>query len=143
MTTREHLSAPGALLRFVGALILVYATFNPEGVSYYHWALQPLVRGTIGFTALKAVAGIILFIGWLVFGQAARRSLGLKGVLLTLALFAAIVWLLAEWRVLSLGTTRAVGHVVLVVVALLLAVGMSWSHVTRRLTGQVDTDEVA
>ena len=143
MTAREQLSAPGALLRFAGALILVYATFNPEGVSYYHWALQPLVRGTIGFTALKAVAGIVLLIGWLVFGQAARRSLGLKGVLLTLALFAAIVWLLAEWRVLSLGTTRAVVHVVLGVVALLLAVGMSWSHVTRRLTGQVDTDEVA
>ena len=143
MTVREQLNAPGALLRFVGALILVYATFNPEGVSYYHWALQPLVRGTIGFTALKAVAGVVLLIGWLVFVQAARRSLGLKGVLLTLALFAAIVWLLAEWRVLSLGTTRAAGHVVLVVIALLLAVGMSWSHVTRRLSGQVDTDEVA
>jgi hypothetical protein len=143
MTAREHLSAPGALLRFTAALLLVYATFNPEGVSYYHWALQPLVRGTIGFTALKAVAGIVLLIGWLVFVQAARRSLGLKGVLLTLALFAAIVWLLAEWRILSLGTTRAVGHVVLAVVAVLLAVGMSWSHITRRLTGQVDTDEVA
>ena len=60
MTAREQLSAPGALRRFAGALILVYATFNPEGVSYYHSALQPLVRGTIGFTALKAVAGIIL-----------------------------------------------------------------------------------
>ena len=143
MTARDRLSVPGALLRFLGALVLVYATFNPEGVSYYHWAVQPLVRGTAGFTALKAVAGIVLLIGWLVFVQAARRSLGLKGVLLTLALFAAIVWLLAEWRILSLGTTRAVGHVALVVVALLLAVGMSWSHVTRRLTGQVDTDEVA
>jgi hypothetical protein len=142
MTMREQLTAPGALLRFVGALILVYSTFNPEGVSYYHWALQPLVRGTIGFTALKAVAGIVLFIGWIMFVQAARRSLGLKGVLLALALFAALVWLLAEWRVLSLSSTRVVGHVALVVVALLLAVGMSWSHVTRRLTGQVDTDEV-
>ena len=122
MTMREQLSAPGALLRFAAALILVYATFNPEGVSYYHWAIQPLVRGAIGFTALKAVAGIVLLIGWLVFVQAAQRSLGIKGVLVTLALFVAIVWLLAEWRVLSLGNMRAVGHVVLVVIALLLAV---------------------
>ena len=45
MTMREQLSAPGALLRFAAALILVYATFNPEGVSYYHWAIQPFVRG--------------------------------------------------------------------------------------------------
>ena len=44
MTAREQLTAPGALLRFAAALVLVYATFNPEGVSYYHWALQPLVR---------------------------------------------------------------------------------------------------
>ena len=29
-----------------------------------------------------------------------------------------------------------------IAVALVLAVGMSWSHVSRRLTGQLDTDEV-
>ena len=116
--------------------LLAPVVSQPGGwVSWHPWYLA--------YSGVWAVAGIVLLIGWLVFGQAARRSLGLKGVLLTLALFAALVWLLAEWRVLSLGTTRAVGHVVLVVVALLLAVGMSWSHVTRRLTGQVDTDEVA
>jgi hypothetical protein len=32
--------------------------------------------------------------------------------------------------------------IVLVGLSLLLAVGMSWSHIRRRLTGQVDVDEV-
>lgn len=140
---RERLSGKGVLGRLVAALVLVYATFNPEGVSYYHWALQPVIQGTMAVTALKAVAGLLLLIGWIVFLQATRRSLGLKGSLLALALLAALVWLLSEWRILPLGTARAVGHVALVVTALVLAVGMSWSHVTRRLSGQVDTDEVA
>ncbi len=140
---RERLSGLGMLARLGAALVLVYATFNPEGYSFYHWAVQPLIRGTMTFTALKAVAGLVLLIAWIVFLQATRRSLGLKGGLLALALLAALVWLLSEWQVLSLGTSRAVGHVALVVTALILAVGMSWSHVTRRLSGQVDTDEVA
>jgi hypothetical protein len=35
-----------------------------------------------------------------------------------------------------------VGHVVLLAIAILLTVGMCWSYVTRRLSGQVDTDDV-
>jgi hypothetical protein len=30
----------------------------------------------------------------------------------------------------------------MVCLALLLAIGMSWSHVRRRMTGQVDVDDV-
>jgi hypothetical protein len=33
-------------------------------------------------------------------------------------------------------------RVVLIGVSLILAVGMSWSHISRRLTGQADTDVV-
>jgi Family of unknown function (DUF6524) len=31
--------------------------------------------------------------------------------------------------------------VVLVILSLILAVGMSWSHIRRRMSGQVDVDE--
>src|SRR6185503_11156030 len=33
----------GLLLRVLGAVLLVYATFNPMGHSFFHWALAPLV----------------------------------------------------------------------------------------------------
>jgi hypothetical protein len=33
-------------------------------------------------------------------------------------------------------------HIGLIAIALVLAAGMSWSLLTRRLTGQVDTDRV-
>jgi hypothetical protein len=32
--------------------------------------------------------------------------------------------------------------VVLIAVSIVLAVGMSWSHINRRITGQTDTDVV-
>jgi hypothetical protein len=33
-------------------------------------------------------------------------------------------------------------YVVQLVLCLILAIGMSWSHVRRRLSGQVDADDV-
>jgi len=146
MRMRDGLSWRGLLLRLLGAVALVYASYNPEGLSLYHWIVQPAVQGAGIATALtpfKVVAALLLVIGWAVFVQATRRSLGTRGTLLVIALLAAVVWLLSYWGVLALASSRAIAHVVLVAIAILLAVGMSWSHITRRLTGQVDTDEVA
>jgi hypothetical protein len=143
---RERLSWKGVLLRSLGALVLVYVSYNPEGFSLYHWIVRPVTDGAglaAAFTPLKVLAALLLAIGWAVFVQATRRSLGTRGALLVIALLAAVVWLLSYWGVLALDSSRAVSHVVMVAIALLLAVGMSWSHVTRTLTGQVDTDEVA
>ena len=50
------------------------------------------------------MVGSVLAIGWVIFLNAARRSLGPLGIL--------------------------------------LVVGLSWSHLSRRLTGQVDADVV-
>jgi hypothetical protein len=143
---RDGFSWKGVLVRFVGALALVYLSYNPEGLSLYHWIVRPLAEGAglaAAFTPLKVLAALVLAIGWAVFVQATKRSLGTRGALMVLALLAAVVWLLSYWGVLALESSRVVSPVVLVAIALLLAVGMSWSHVTRKLTGQVDTDEVA
>jgi hypothetical protein len=142
---REALSWQGILLRFLGAVVLVYASYNPEGYSLYHWIVQPVVQGagvTSALTPFKVLTALVLVIGWAVFVEATRRSLGRQGALLVVALLAATVWLLSYWGVLALDSSRLVAHVVLVAIAILLTVGMSWSHVTRRLSGQVDTDDV-
>jgi len=82
-------------------------------------------------------------VGWIVFVEATRRSLGGKGVFLAVALFGGMIWVLIDFNVFSPRGSKAISYLVLLVVALVLATGMSWSHVTRRLSGQVDTDEVA
>jgi hypothetical protein len=44
---------------------------------------------------------------------------------------------------LSLGQRQTIGWIALVALAVTMAVGVSWSFVNRRLTGQVDVDEVS
>jgi Family of unknown function (DUF6524) len=134
-------------LRFLMAALLVYLTYNPEGYSFYHWAILPLreVPAT-SFSAinpLKVLAGIALLVGWVVFIQATKRSLGLTGAFLAIAFFGGIIWVLIYWNVFTPRGTRAISHLILLILALVLAIGMSWSHVTRRLSGQIDTDQIA
>jgi hypothetical protein len=93
-------------------------------------------------TPLQAVCGIVLLIAWIVFLGATLKSIGVFGMVLAFALFAALIWLLASWGWLSLSNTNALTWVGLVVLAFILAVGMSWSHLYRRWTGQATVDEV-
>lgn len=146
MAAANSVGWPGISMRIFGALILVYTTYNPEGYSFFHWALQPIfevpVTSVSAINPLKILAGILLAIGWLVSLQATRRSLGFKGALLTFSLFGSILWVLIYWNVFTPRGATAISHVVLIITSLVLAIGISWSHISRRLTGQVDTDEV-
>jgi hypothetical protein len=143
----DRLTGVGFAGRFIAALVLVYATYNPEGVSYFHWAIEPVINGPgaglASLGALKFVAGLLLLIGWLVFLQATRRSLGIPGAVLVLALGGGLIWLLVEWHVLEPRSVRAISHLALIVISLVLSIGMSWSLLNRRLSGQIDTDDVA
>jgi Family of unknown function (DUF6524) len=140
----EGISWKGFGGRFVAAGALVYATFNPEGYSFFHWAIAPISRGqTESVTAqapLKVLAGLCLLGLWIFFVHITRRSIGAKGALLLLGILGALVWLLVDWHVLSPTSSRAIGHVVLIAISLILAIGLTWSHLSRRISGQVDTD---
>jgi TRAP-type C4-dicarboxylate transport system permease large subunit len=69
-------------------------------------------------------------------------SVALRFLMATL-LVGGIIWVLIYWNVFTPKGTRAISHIILIILALVLAVGMSWSHLTRRLSGQVDTDQIA
>lgn len=143
---KEGIGGLGIFLRLLFALFLVYATYNPEGWSYYHWTIVPLSQATkfslAAIHPLKFLAGVALLAAWIIFLQATQRALGVKGVALALAVFGGILWVLIYWNVISPRGARAISHLVLIIIALVLATGMSWSHLSRRLTGQIDTDEV-
>lgn len=131
-------SGQGFLLRLLFALVLVGITYNPEGFSYYHWALA----GLPAFGPEQAVVGVLLLIGWVIYLRATLRSLGLLGLTLVIALCASLVWLLTSRGWISPESPRTLTYVSLVVIALVLATGMSWSHVRRRMSGQADVDAV-
>ena len=137
--TQESIGASGIALRVLAALALVLLTFNPSGWSYVHWAVRSVPEG---ISPPVVLAGIALLIGWAVFVNATLRSLGAVGVLLFAAFFAALAWTAVYYGWLSLEDSGALTWVALVVLAAILAAGMSWSHLRRRMSGQADVDEV-
>jgi hypothetical protein len=127
------------LVRFLFACILVLVTYNPSTYSYYHWVV-------VGFpdsiNAISAFTGIVLIIGWVIYLRATWNSLGPIGLTLALIFFGVLVWLLIDIGLLAVENSSALNWVILIVISAVLAVGMSWSHIRRRLTGQIDMDEV-
>ena len=130
-------NATGVLIRFLAALVLVLLTYNPSGYSYFHWVIH---RGDTSIPLL-ILAGVILAIGWTVFMRATLRSLGPVGIVLALALFGCLIWLAVDFNVVSV-TSQFFVYLLLIVFAAVLAIGMSWSHIRRRMSGQTDMDDV-
>ncbi len=132
----------GIIARAVAALILVFSTYNPEQFSYYHWVIAPLRAGgtSSGPASIKFLVGLVLLAGWVIFLTATRRSIGLAGALVVLAISGGLAWVLLDLNIVSASSGRGLVHVLLFCTALLLAVGVNWSHISRRLSGQVDMD---
>jgi hypothetical protein len=125
--------------RFVASLALVLASYNPSEYSYFHWIRSGMSSSTLGPEYF--VGGILLLIGWMILLGATQRSLGGIGLFLVGALLAGLVWLAIDVGLLSLDSTSATAWVVQICIALALAIGLSWSHVWRRLTGQFEVDD--
>lgn len=128
------ISWAGVGLRFVFALILVFATYNPEGYSYFHWGILEIQS----FTALKAFVGVVLLIGWVIFIRATVNSLGLIGLSLAVAFFGTLLWIIVDWGWVPLESVKLLSYIVLIMASAILATGMSWSFVRRKMSGQYD-----
>jgi len=132
----EQFNLVSFLLRFVFALLLVFFTYNPSGFSWVNYIMNDAAL------VYKAATGMVLLIGWVIYLRATWNSLGPIGTVLAAAVFAILIWLLVEWGLLSLKSASAVEWVLLLILSWVLAVGMSWSHIRRRMSGQYDTDEI-
>jgi hypothetical protein len=131
-------SFAGFMIRWTLALFLVFATYNPSGYSWYHW----LAGAEQKLDPLIALTGLLLLIGWVIYVRATARSLGMLGTLLALALFGTIVWALLHYQLIALSNTSLLTYIVLVILSAVMATGISWSHIRRRMTGQLDVDDL-
>lgn len=129
-------------IRFAFALILVYASYNPNGYSLFHWAKQSVFGETLAITPPFAMSAIVLIIGWTVYLRATLRSLGAFGLTLAFAFFAIIVWWLVDLGWLGIDSVSILTYIILFLLAAILATGMSWSHIRRRMSGQSDVDDL-
>ena len=131
----------GVLVRFVVALALVFCTYNPHGFSYFDWVQSYLKNDTS--LPLLLLAGIVLLIVWAIYVRATMRSLGMFGLMLAAAFFGVLLWLAIDFIPSLADDMDMVIDLVLVLFAGLLATGITWSHIRRRVTGQADVDDVA
>lgn len=126
------------LIRWAIALVLVFATFNPTPYSYFRWVMD--VEG--GMWPLKLLAGVVLLILYVIFLRATWRSIGPIGLTLAAAFFGALIWVFVDFGWLNVYEPTIMTYVLLFVLATILAIGLSWSHVRRRIAGQADVDDV-
>ena len=128
----------GFILRWLAALLLLAATYNPSGLSYAHWARDAWQSST----SLVVLAGLILAVGYIIYLRATLRSIGGFGIALVSAVFAALAWVLIDMGWLTLDNPRLNSWLALLGLSLVLGIGLSWSIVRRKLTGQTDVDDV-
>jgi len=131
-------TAGSFLGRWLFAILLVFGTYNPSGYSYISW----LSAEQTEFGPVLAIIGLLLVTCWIIYLRATFLSLGWLGVLLGAALFACIIWLMVSIGWLKLDSSGVITYLALLLLSLILATGMSWSHVRRRLTGQFDVDDM-
>jgi hypothetical protein len=139
----NHFTIQSFLLRLVFALVLVYASYNPSGYSFFHWAKDALFGESLAISPPFAMSAVILLIGWSVYLRATLLALGGLGLSLAFAFFAIIVWWFIDLGLLSFDSISVMTYIALFILAAILTTGMSWSHLRRRMSGQKDVDDVA
>ena len=141
---RAQFNATSFLIRWLVALTLVLATFNPTQYSFLHWVTG--AGSQAGFTTdhmpYKVLIGAVLAVLYVIYLRATWRSIGAIGVGLAIIVFGAMIWALVDIGLLDLHGGTALTWVLLVLFATVMAVGLSWSHIRRRVSGQLDADDV-
>ena len=128
----------GILLRWLGAFVLLAATFNPTEWNYVKWSMA---NGNAQLP-LTLFLGLLLFVGYLIYVLATLRSIGTLGVILIAAIFGSGLWVLYSWGLLTLQNAALNTWLGLLVLSLILGIGLSWSILRQKLSGQATVDEI-
>ena len=128
----------GFLLRWLFAFVLVAATYNPTPYSFVRWALTD-GQDRLSITVLT---GLVLLVGYIIYLRATLRSIGAIGMILIFALVGALLWVAYDFGLLDLQNRALTMWIGIFALSLVLGIGLSWSIVRRKLSGQADVDDV-
>lgn len=128
----------GFILRWACAFILLAATYNPTDLNFTRWVTT---SGSENLS-VAVLCGLVLVIGYIIYMRATLRSIGAVGMALVLAVVGAMLWVAFDLGWMSFTDPTANTWVALVALSFVLGIGLSWSHVRRRLSGQADMDDV-
>ena len=123
-------------MRWLFAFVLVAATYNPTEYNFVRWAT------TSEQLSITVLAGLVLLVGYIIYLRATLRSIGAFGMALILAVVGAILWVLYDFGLLDLQNQTLTVWIGIFALSLVLGIGLSWSIVRRKLSGQADVDDV-
>lgn len=126
------------LLRWLIAFVLLAATWNPTQWNFVRWVMN---NGTQNLP-VTVLVGLVLLVGYIIYLRATFRSIGPLGVGLVIALCAAVIWVLIYYGVLGTQNAALNQWLAVLIGSLVLGIGMSWSIIRRRISGQADVDDV-
>ncbi|HHA19563.1 MAG TPA: hypothetical protein ENK70_07650 [Methylophaga sp.] len=138
----KHFTWQSFFLRLIFAVLLVYLTYNPSSYSFFHWTKEALFGEALLFSPPFAMSAVVLVIGWTIFIRSTLRSLGGFGLALAFSFFAILVWWLVDLGLIGVENVSILTYIILFLLAGILATGMSWSHIRRKMSGQVDVDDI-
>jgi hypothetical protein len=126
------------LIRWICAFVLLVVTYNPSFWNYTSWVSTNYSEQL----PIALLLGLVLLAAYLVFLRATLNSIGIFGMVLILAVLGALLWVLFSQGLLTFGNYAFNAWVVIIALSLVLAIGMYWSLLWKRMSGQVDVDEV-
>ncbi|HLS69417.1 MAG TPA: DUF6524 family protein [Kiloniellales bacterium] len=128
----------GWVVRWMLAMFAVLATYNPTGYSFWHWVSQSGLQDA----SAKVLAALLLLLLHLIYLRATIRSIGPIGIGLITAMLGSFVWWLSDLDLIDMDNRMVLDLILLVMLATLMSIGLSWSHIRNRLSGQIDSDDV-
>jgi len=128
----------GIILRWLGAFVLLAATYNPTQINFTRWA-EANWQSQMPLTLLL---GLLLGVGYMIYIGATLRSIGAFGIILVGAIVAALVWVLIDYQILTLQNPSLNLWLGIFALSVVLGIGLSWSIIRQRLSGQATVDEV-
>jgi len=125
------------LIRWAAALILVMITYNPTSFNYVNWARASYDAQL----SVVILLGLILFVAYAIFVRATLQSIGKIGIGLVVAVIAVLLWVLYDKGLLDPANSTVMTWIGLVTLSFVLGIGLSWSIIRRRISGQLDVRE--
>ena len=125
------------LIRWAAALILVFTTYNPTSFNYVRWAMESYSTNL----SVVILLGLILFVAYAIFVRATLQSIGKVGIGLVLAVIAVLLWVLYDKGLLDPANGTLMTWIGLIALSFILGLGLSWSIIRRRISGQLDVRE--
>ena len=128
----------GFLIRWICAFVLLALTFNPTDWNFVRWAEANYATRT----PLVLLFGLVLGLAYIIYLRATLRSIGIFGMIFVVAMIAALIWVLIDWGVMGLDNQSLNIWLGIFALSVVLGVGLSWSIIRRKMTGQVDVDDI-